>query len=459
MSSKRSEIRLRLCGKMKMDDDLHIENHPEIERLGSRAAYEYMKWHEKELETLASSDEATFHFVGEHDRRLYLSLRSNISLPMVHVGGTYLKSERWANLLMCMLDRIPDFNFITLLRPDATKTYDEQRDELLVVPRAQFVLVEIARACDGCYGSEWRSKERVRLSRERFGLVPTKRFSTLSSFAEMDSNAAPLEQDDLFQRELKRQVEGSEKNAAASKRGDQLKECVSAKSASDQLVLEDDVLRTRLGNAIRELDEGMRYVVVENVIDKSTVAMMEEVCLAHFVKLGDSRISAQAIHRQDDVCFLPLFQDTLDELRAAKIALSNIAGLSQENCDTLLVPQVGQLALYDGQSRGPREKPGYVAHLDNCKDVGGEGENYREVTAILYLNEAPEGANGGCLLCYDTMNEWETGRSFEEVTPKAGSLVLFKSRHVWHEVTPVVGWRRLALSVWMLKDSRNLVQQ
>jgi hypothetical protein len=445
---------------MKIDEDLHIENHPEIERLGSRAAYEYMKWHEKELETLALSDKAAFHFDREHDRRLYLSLRSNISLPMVHVGGTYLKSERWANLLMCMLDRIPDFNFITLLRPDASKTYDEQRDELLVVPRAQFVLVEIARAYDGCYGLEWRSKERVRLSRERFGLVQTKRFSTISSFAEMDSPASsPLEQDDLFQRELKRQVEGSEKNTAAAKRGDQLDECVSAKYASDQLVLEDSVLRIRLGNAIKELDGGRRYVVVDNVLDKSTVAMMEEVCLEHFAKLGDSRISAQVIHRQDDVCFLPLFQDTLDELRAAKIVLSNIAGLSQEHCDTLLVPEVGQLALYDGQTRGPREKPGYVAHLDNCKEIGGKGENYRELTAILYLNEAPEGANGGSLLCYETMNDWETGRSCEEVTPKAGLLVLFKSRHVWHEVTPVVGWRRLALSVWMLKDSRNLVQQ
>ena len=44
---------------------------------------------------------------------------------------------------------------------------------------------------------------------------------------------------------------------------------------------------------------------------------------------------------------------------------------------------MAQLALYDGCKRNL--KPGYVAHRDNASTPGAAGENYREVTLLLYL--------------------------------------------------------------------------
>ena len=40
---------------------------------------------------------------------------------------------------------------MTLLRPDAARSYDEQRETLFVVPRAQFLMIELARQREGCY--------------------------------------------------------------------------------------------------------------------------------------------------------------------------------------------------------------------------------------------------------------------------------------------------------------------
>ena len=37
---------------------------------------------------------------------------------------------------------------------------------------------------------------------------------------------------------------------------------------------------------------------------------------------------------------------------------------------------------------------------------------------------------------------------------RPGRLVIFRSRDLLHEVLPVEGWRRAALSVWVLRDAR-----
>lgn len=431
---------------------LEIENDKEIERLGSQAAVDYMKWHEKELESLALSDQAAtsinFQKDAGLDRRIYLTLRSNIAHPMDFVGGTILKSQRWADLLISAQDRVPDFNFITLLRPDASRSYEEQQEELLVVPRLQFVLVEIARCREGLYDKTWRSRERMRLSGKRFYLNQTKRFEVLDiQPIETKPKLTAKEHNDLFQTELHRQVEDNDRNTDIARRGDQLKECLTAKEAAEIHELNDEALKNRLANALTELAGEKRFVVLDSVISSDTSGKLEEACLNHFEKAGDARLHAQAIHRGDDVHFLPLFDSDL--VKEAQVVLANIGHLSSERSN-MLIPKLGQLAMYDGVGRGSDEKPGYVAHLDNCAEVGGEGENHRELTAILYLNQAPEGGSGGSLRCYHA-NE----TTYDEVTPEAGRLVIFSSRKLLHEVTPVLGWKRVALSVWMLRDSRR----
>ena len=119
----------------------------------------------------------------------------------------------------------------------------------------------------------------------------------------------------------------------------------------------------------------------------------------------------------------------------------------------LLVPEVAQLALYDGCKRNL--KPGYVAHRDNASTPGAAGENYREVTLLLYLNGAPPGASGGELRSYVGAEpldcEGDTAVRVDDVQPRAGRLVLFESRTLLHAVRPVGLWRRVALSLWCLK--------
>ena len=40
------------------------------------------------------------------------------------------------------------------------------------------------------------------------------------------------------------------------------------------------------------------------------------------------------------------------------------------------------------------------------------------------------------------------------MAPAPGRLAVFRSRDLLHEVLPVAGWRRAALSVWLLRDAR-----
>jgi len=71
----------------------------------------------------------------------------------------------------------------------------------------------------------------------------------------------------------------------------------------------------------------------------------------------------------------------------------------------------------------------------------------------MYLNDRPPGCSGGELRCYDGLG------GFSDVVPAAGRIVVFRSRELKHEVRPVVGWRRMAASVWILKDRRGEAEQ
>ena len=193
--------------------------------------------------------------------------------------------------------------------------------------------------------------------------------------------------------------------------------------------------------------------------------------LAFFDGAGDRRIAEQALHRGDDVAFVPLFGEdrgnrrcaprhraTRRRPRASTRARRAPLGPARRHRarrrrSAMLVPEVAQLALYDGCKRNL--KPGYVAHRDNASTPGAAGENYREVTLLLYLNGAPPGASGGELRVYvgaaEEDVEGDTAARVDDIQPRDGRLVLFESRKLLHAVRPVGLWRRVALSLWCLK--------
>ncbi|RMF07698.1 MAG: 2OG-Fe(II) oxygenase, partial [Alphaproteobacteria bacterium] len=91
----------------------------------------------------------------------------------------------------------------------------------------------------------------------------------------------------------------------------------------------------------------------------------------------------------------------------------------------------------------------YQRHLDSFR-----GAANRLVSAVTYLNDDWSRSDGGLLRLFD-----DEGRVVAEVTPEAGTLALFLSEEVPHEVTEtrrvrksIAGWFRVNASVGDVLD-------
>jgi len=113
----------------------------------------------------------------------------------------------------------------------------------------------------------------------------------------------------------------------------------------------------------------------------------------------------------------------------------------------LAPPQSLQLAVYDGDGAF------YARHVDN-PGAGARGAadgppglrtGDRAVTAIVYLNPAWRGEDGGELRLWPPGGE---EGAWVDVEPRAGRLLLFDATRVEHEVRPARA-RRWALSAWV----------
>lgn len=110
------------------------------------------------------------------------------------------------------------------------------------------------------------------------------------------------------------------------------------------------------------------------------------------------------------------------------------------------------LACYPGS--GARFK----LHVDNTP----EAPDTRAVTAVLYLNGEWQPSDGGVLRVYGDLGTATTGARLPsgtaakalEVEPRRGTLALFWSHRVPHEVMPAAT-ARFALSLWMCVGSQQ----
>jgi hypothetical protein len=141
--------------------------------------------------------------------------------------------------------------------------------------------------------------------------------------------------------------------------------------------------------------------------------------------------------------------------------------------DSHRIPQQCQLARYP-----TNDQSGYPRHLDQCdSDLTELGlleywrlSDYRgrSITSILYLNDAgwDGDRDGGQIRCYGDDKAGDDrgkagdargkpGEMFEDVVPLGGTLLIFDSRRIEHEVLPSRR-ERLALTSWasgVVKDS------
>ena len=148
-------------------------------------------------------------------------------------------------------------------------------------------------------------------------------------------------------------------------------------------------------------------------------------------------------------------------LRKVFSALESTGVQLQEalGCGPLLTPRLGMVSRYDGAHGG------YCRHLDNeraslCGPASGY-RNFRVLTVIAYLNE-PDWCqdDGGQLRCYPPRSEGTLGEESHasggtpdlEVIPRGGTVVVFPSRSIPHEVL-ATRKPRLAATLWLVSSS------
>jgi len=114
------------------------------------------------------------------------------------------------------------------------------------------------------------------------------------------------------------------------------------------------------------------------------------------------------------------FADRIDALR---VALSRELMLGLVDCES-------HYAVY-------RPGAGYARHLDRLR-----GSDARVVSAVFYLNDAWQEAEGGALRLY------LADGSARDIYPHAGNLLLFLSARFEHEVLPATR-DRMSVACWM----------
>ena len=158
--------------------------------------------------------------------------------------------------------------------------------------------------------------------------------------------------------------------------------------------------------------------------------------------------------RQCDI--LGLFDDKVTDIESeAREDIFDVMGELKEHLSASLGVSLGDSM--ELQYLRYNEKGGfYKRHIDH--DNINSVELRREISLLLYLTDESERPwdstkDGGCLRCYPRKNSGSSQSI--DVEPTSGTLVLFNSRELEHEVLPT--WRtRWALVGWfMAKPNEN----
>lgn len=183
------------------------------------------------------------------------------------------------------------------------------------------------------------------------------------------------------------------------------------------------------------------YVILPNFLPAKLVAALrdelrEQDAAGQFHAAGIGRGAAQQIQRQirgDRMAWLN------DEWPAAAAYLQLMDDLRQQLNRTHFLG----LAEYEAHYACYEPGSGYGRHVDRHATTPGGGQGQRVISTVCYLNEPGWPADaGGELALYP--NEAETIK----VAPEAGTLVVFRSDTLAHEVLPA-NRPRLSIAGWM----------
>jgi len=186
------------------------------------------------------------------------------------------------------------------------------------------------------------------------------------------------------------------------------------------------------------------YAVIENFLNPHEVnalaiqaESLQNAGKMHKATTGVAKIE-NATRRGDFIYWIDAGQASTAET----VYLNAMAQLQQA------INQAFFLGLFELESHFAIYPPGsaYQKHLDQFI-----GKVERKVSSILYLNDNWDAHDGGQLRMYldqkDEMN-------FIDITPQAGTLVVFLSRDFFHEVLPAKR-ERISITGWFRTRSPN----
>eukprot|EP01043_Picozoa_sp_COSAG02_P059786 COSAG02_NODE_7680_length_2897_cov_1.318084_3_plen_170_part_01 len=153
------------------ESDIDVSNDPTIEALGSEECTKYAQRHWQQLTSCRDATELVMSESREEDDKLHKVYQAsfggafgldlfNTTHAALHSGGTL---ETWRSVLTAMEGRSfagQPMNMMTLLRADALSSYDPAETDLILVPRAQFLMIELARNRAGVYAGLKQARQR-----------------------------------------------------------------------------------------------------------------------------------------------------------------------------------------------------------------------------------------------------------------------------------------------------------
>lgn len=134
---------------------------------------------------------------------------------------------------------------------------------------------------------------------------------------------------------------------------------------------------------------------------------------------------------------------------------AELARLGKESSRPLLPTKKAQLSCFEGGARYLPHRDGHpIETLDPCMPTRSQRiAGAREVSAILYLQTSWKPEWNGALRAHRAAadeGDLETGHV--DVAPEGGTLLLFRSKDLVHEVLPTES-RRFALTMWYVSEA------
>ena len=202
-------------------------------------------------------------------------------------------------------------------------------------------------------------------------------------------------------------------------------------------------LQTTISSIVERIaEEG--YAVIESFLNQQEVEAL--VLQAQSLQnAGEMHKATTGIAKLENAARRGDFIHWIEESQASKAEMFYLGAMAELQ---QAINQAFFLGLFELESHFAIYPPGagYQKHLDQFI-----GKEERKVSCILYLNDSWHSDDGGQLRMYLDKKE---DKRFIDITPQAGTLVVFLSSDFLHEVLPAKR-ERMSITGWFRTRSLN----